>query len=176
MNASLNQQFNQLETERKNLFNELKYYTDETLNKKPSPEAWSAAEVVAHLVAAEELSLKYLQKKTLDTSREQSEGFKNKWRWLLVKIVFAVPLKFKAPEAVEPKIGYQSLNDLEAQWTNIRSQTLELLQRLTDKELNKTLWKHASAGKLNLHHMIQFFGIHFRRHKKQIERTLEAVK
>ncbi len=175
MNVQLQKQFNQLEEDRKKLFNELKSHSDDVINKKPSPEKWSAAEVIAHLITAEEMSLKYLSKKIRDTSKENSEGFKHKYRWLLVQIVFNFNIKFKAPEIVEPKMGYQSLANLEAKWSDVRNQTLQILQKLNDAEVNKTLWKHALAGKMNLHHMVQFFGVHYNRHKKQIERTLEAV-
>lgn len=176
MNKKLEKEFLQLEEERKNLFKELKSHSEEMLNKYPKPEAWSVAEVIAHITAAEEMSLKYLLKKTQDTSREGGETFKHKLRWLLVNVVFSFNLKYKAPEIVEPKRGYHSLANLEMQWAKIRLQTLSVLDKLSDQELNKTLWKHAVAGKLNLHHMVQFFRIHFLRHKKQIERTLAAVK
>ena len=176
MNTQIEKQFKQLEQERKNLFNELKNYSDEVINKKPAPEKWSVAEVIAHLITAEEMSLKYLSKKIQDTSKEKPEGFKHKYRWILVQIVFNFNIKFKAPEIVEPKMGYQSLANLETKWSDIRNQTLQLLQKLSDDEVNKTLWKHAIAGKLNLHHMVQFFGVHYNRHKKQIERTLTSVK
>ncbi|MCX6198785.1 MAG: DinB family protein [Bacteroidetes bacterium] len=176
MNAQLEKQFLQLEEERKTLFSDLKNYTDDIINKKPSSEKWSVAEVIVHLITAEEMSLKYLSKKIQDTSKESEESFKNKYRWLLVKLVFAFNIKFKAPEIVEPKMGYQSLADLETKWSNVRNQTLSVLQKLSDEETNKTLWKHALAGKMNLHHMVQFFGVHYNRHKKQIERTVVAVK
>ena len=176
MNTQLEKQFTELETERKNLFSDLKKYSDEVINKKPSPAKWSVAEVIAHLITAEEMSLKYLSKKIQDTSKEGEESFKNKYRWLLVQIVFTFNIKFKAPEIVEPNMGYQTLSDLEGKWSNIRYQTLQALQKLSEEEANKTLWKHALAGKMNLHHMVQFFGVHYNRHKKQIERTLVVVK
>ncbi len=175
MNVQLQKKFNQLEEDRKKLFNELKSYSDDVINKKPSPEKWSVSEVIAHLITAEEMSLKYFSKKIQDTSKEKSEGFKHKYRWLLVQIVFTFNIKFKAPEIVEPKMGYQSLANLEAKWWEVRNHTLQVLQKLSDEEVNKTLWKHALAGKMNLHHMVQFFGVHYNRHKKQIERTLEVV-
>ena len=176
MNTQLEKKFLQLEAERKNLFNDLKNYSDEIINKKPSPEKWSLSEVIAHLITAEEMSLKYLSKKIQDTSKEKPETLKGKYRWLLVQIVFAFNIKFKAPEIVEPKMGYQSLAALETKWSEVRNLTLQVLQKLSDEELNKTLWKHALAGKMNLHHMVQFFGVHFNHHKKQIDRTLKAVK
>lgn len=176
MKAQLEKRFAQLETDRKNLLNELKKYPDDVINKKPSPTAWSVAEVLAHLMTAEEYSLKYLQKKIQNTAESGNEGFKQKWRWLLVKGVFTFNIKFKAPEIVEPKIGFIPLEDLESRWADTRSETAKILNKLSDAEVNKTLWKHAIAGKMNVNHMVQFFGVHFDRHKKQIHRTLAVVK
>ena len=175
MNAQIKKQFDQLEADRKKLFDDLKQYSDELLNKQPKAGAWSVAEVIAHLMTAEEMSLTYLKKKTIDTSSAKPEGFKNKWRWFLVQVVFGFDIKFKAPEIVEPKMGYQTQAELDKKWSDIRSQTEAVLDKLSDKELNTQLWKHAVAGKMNLHHMVEFFGVHFRRHKKQINRTLKAV-
>lgn len=165
-----------MEEERKNLFSDLKKYPDDLLNKKPKPEAWSVAEVISHLMTAEEMSLKYLQKKLQDTSKARKEGLKHKWRWFLVQAVFTFDIKFKAPEIVKPNPAFASLSDLEKSWAATRSQILQLLMKLDDADLKKDLWKHAVTGKMNLHHMVEFFGIHFRRHKKQINRTLAAVK
>jgi uncharacterized damage-inducible protein DinB len=176
MKAKLEKQFAQLETERKTFFDELKKYPDDVINKKPSPRAWSVAEVIAHMMTAEEYSLKYLQKKVQNTAESGKEGVKHKWRWLLVQTVFTFNIKFKAPEIVEPKIGYVPLAELESKWAATRTETAKILHKLSDDEVNKTLWKHAVAGKMNLHHMVDFFGVHYRRHKKQIERTLAAVK
>jgi uncharacterized damage-inducible protein DinB len=176
MNRQLQKEFFELEEGRNLLFRELKQYSDETINKKPSLDRWSVAEVIAHLITVEEMSLKYLMKKAQDTSKAKPESFKNKWRWLLVQMVFIFNIKFKAPDIVEPKPGYKSLANLEAHWEKVRAQTLAVLNKLSDKEVNKELWKHAIAGKMNLHHMVRFFGIHFNRHKKQIEKTIAAVK
>ena len=99
-----------------------------------------------------------------------------KWHWLLIKIVFTFNIKFKAPEIVEPKIPFTTLAELETRWSNNRNAIAKILNTLSDEEVNKTLWKHALAGKMNLHHMVQFLGLHYYRHKKQIERTLNGVK
>ena len=176
MNAQLQSALNKLESDRKALFADLQQYPDELLNKKPSPEAWSVAEVIGHLLTAEEMSLAYLKKKVQDTSSAKPEGLKQKWRWLLVQVVFTFDIKFKAPDIVTPKIGYTTLAELDKRWSDTRRQTTAILNTLSDKELNSQLWKHAIAGKLNLYHMLAFFGIHFNRHKKQIARTLKAVK
>ncbi|HLP53060.1 MAG TPA: DinB family protein [Chitinophagales bacterium] len=176
MNAQIEKGFNQLEANRKALFDTLKQYPDDLLNKKPSEQAWSVAEVVDHVLTAEEYSLKYLQKKVQDVANAKPEGFKQKWRWLLIKVVFNFNIKFPAPEVVAPKAGYQTKAQMEARWNENRKQMHSILSKLNDKEINSQLWKHALAGKMNLHHMVEFLGMHFNRHRKQIDRTLAAVK
>lgn len=175
MTATLQKQFEKIEANRKSLLAELKNYSDETINKKPSPEAWSVSEVITHLITAEEASLKYLQRKLQDTSKSEKEGLKHKWRWLLINVVFTFNIPFKAPDIVAPKSGYRTLAELETKWETLRGEIYTVLAQLPESEAQKDLWKHAVAGKLNLYHMVQFFGIHFNRHRKQINKTLKIV-
>jgi uncharacterized damage-inducible protein DinB len=176
MHAKLQKQFTRLEDDRKEMFGDLKQYSDELLNKKPGADAWSVAEVLTHVLTAEEYSLKYLQKKVLSKATVGTEGFKQKYRWLLVKTVFTFNIKFKAPEVVVPKIEFTTLADLDARWTALRSDMYKLLDNLDDADADKILWKHALAGNMSLHHMVEFLGMHYHRHKKQVSRTLVAVK
>ena len=176
MNSKLEKDFKQLDAITQNLFADLKKYPDNVLNKKPSLQAWSVVEILDHLMLAEEFSLKYLQKKVLDTSTAKEENLKVKWRWFLVKLVFAFNINFKAPQVVVPTIGAATLAEMETRWNAIRVQIIQLLQSLKDEDANKDLWKHAIAGKMNLYHMVEFLGMHLNRHKKQIERTLQLVK
>ncbi|HWB63395.1 MAG TPA: DinB family protein [Chitinophagales bacterium] len=175
MNPTLQAQFNDIESSRKALFSYLAKYPDEVLNKQPAPGSWSAVQVIEHLLSSEEASLKYLQKKTLDTSKAQKAGLAGKWRLLKTKLVFAVPLKFKAPEALAPDNAFVKLADLEQRYNNVRSATIQLLGKLSDSELEKELWKNIISGKMNVYQMLEFFGFHFDRHRAQIERAVKQV-
>ncbi len=175
MNANLESQFLALEAERTALFNRLKTYSNDQLNQQPAPGSWSVVEVIVHLIVAEEMSHQYISKKVQNTSNVEKEGLKNKWRWLLIRIVFALNMKFKAPEIITPKSGYQPLADLDIRWSKTRTETWKILSSLNDDELEKLLWKHAVAGKMNLYHMVIFWGIHFRHHLNQIDRTLNSA-
>ena len=168
--------FNRLEAERKSLFKELAGYPDSVLNTKPSPQAWSVVQVIKHLMASEEASLKYLQKKTLSTSGVKPAGFSGKWRLMLTKVIFMVPVKFKAPEIMEPDTTEVSLKELDTQWEKLRMALFELLDKLPENDLDKEIWKHIIAGKMNIYQMLDFFHFHFVRHRKQIERTLAATR
>lgn len=176
MSAKLKSQFDALETSRKALFDSLKKYPDELLNKNPAPDKWSAVQVIEHLLASETASLNYLKKKTLDTSKSKHAGLTGKRRLFVAKLFFYAPLSFKAPSALEPSANFATLAELDTQWIKVRNETYTLISKLSDEELEKDLWRHLIAGKMNIYQMLDFFGIHFNRHRKQIERTLEMVK
>jgi uncharacterized damage-inducible protein DinB len=175
MNDILQHQFKDLEKSRKDLFNDLRDYSDDVVNDKPSPEAWSIAQVIEHLIMAEEFSLQYLQKKTQDTSKVPVAGFGSQWRFLLTQTVFFMNLKYKAPAIIIPSNNFASIKDLELRWDKVRKETFELLTQLPEGDLKKEIWKHAVAGKMNIEQMLAFFNIHFNRHRKQIYRTLAEL-
>ena len=172
MNEMLQHQFNDLEKSRKDLFDDLKAYSDDIFNEKPSAEAWSIAQVIEHLIMAEESSLQYLKKKTLDTSKVPVAGIKNQWRFLMVQTVFFMNVKYKAPKHIDPSANFVTVADLDARWTRVRHEMNVLLNQLPEADLKKEIWKHAIAGKMNIRQMLAFFTIHFNRHRKQVYRTL----
>ena len=175
MNPRLKSDFDKLETSRKNLFNSIKNYSDEKLNQKPSPEAWSVTQVLQHLITSEEASLRYLQKKTLDTSRSAKAGMKGGVKLFLTKLTFSIPIKFNSPETMLPAETFVPIKELETKWEKLRNDTWQLLSKLSDEELEKELWKHMLLGKMNIYQMLDFFDFHFERHRGQVERTIEKV-
>lgn len=175
MSTQLHKQFETLEQSRKALFNNLRKYPDELLNKSPAPGKWSVVQVMGHLMTSEGASLKYLQKKTLDTSRSKHAGFGGKRRLLALKFFFYAPVNFNAPTVLLPDDGFRSLSEVETEWTTLRNDLNELIGKLSEEELQKELWLHPMAGKMNIYQMLEFFGIHFERHRRQIERTAASV-
>lgn len=175
MNQDLQTKFDALEKDRKKLFDSLKSLTTDELNAKPDEKSWSVATTIRHLILAEEMSLRYLQKKTMDTARAEKTGLKNIWRMLLVRGVFFFDIKFKAPAIVDPEVTHETLEQLEQSWSAIRADTYKILAKLSEADTQKELWKHALAGKLNVQQMLSFFALHASRHTAQIERTVRVV-
>ncbi len=176
MNAKLKEMQTRMETEHKALFKHLHNYPDDLLNKKPAPDAWSVVQVLKHLITADGYSLDYLRKKVLSKEAVKNEGLTGLYKSLLLKVIFLTPLKFKAPKVVDPDAEFTTLKELEEKWTEIRLGINEATKQMTDEQLSQGYWKHARAGKMNIYQMFDFLHIHFIRHKKQIERTLKAVK
>lgn len=175
MKAEFEQRYKELEQKREQLFKDLKAYSDETINRLPDSNSWSVAEVIGHLMSAERATLSYLKKKTLDTSRSKNAGLSNKLKYNLLKMLFSVPLKFKAPKVTTPIAKYSLLLEMDIEWAAIRRDTNAIIAKLDEKDFKKELWLHPVSGKMNLLQMVNFTHIHFDRHKKQIEKTLKAI-
>ena len=158
------------------LISDLQPYSDEIINKKPSPEAWSVADNISHLIAGEEYVFNYVNKKIEDGTRAGKTGLSARIKRAVLKIAFALPIKFKVPKSVAPLIEYTTLKDLAAKWEKSAKATHNLLINLDESEFNKDIWKHPRVGKINFVQMMDFSIDHARRHEEQIKRTIAAVK
>jgi uncharacterized damage-inducible protein DinB len=175
MSTKLKAQYDTMERSRRALLDSLKQYPDNLLNKQPAPGKWSVAQVLDHIIAGEEGSLSYIKKKTQDIARAQPAGLRGRWRMLMLKVVFSSPVTFKAPPVLEPSQDFMTLQQLDERWTKVRAGIYAIISKLSDKDLEKELWKHIIAGKMNIYQMLSFLDIHYKRHKKQTQRTLKAV-
>ena len=173
--AALNQAFEKIEIERKHLYERLKSYDEIVLHAKPKPDAWSVIEVIEHLIAAEQASLQYLRKKTKDLNGAKKSTIGERFRSMALHFFLAAPIKFKAPSVAEPLSNNATLADTQARWNAIRTDLNVLWNNLPEDVLDRSWFKHALAGKLNLMQMLEFFGNHFERHEHQIWRTLKSV-
>jgi uncharacterized damage-inducible protein DinB len=152
MNKSLLTYFAQLEQQKDNLLNELSSLSIEKLNSAPAGK-WSIAQIVAHLITAERLSIQYMQK-------------------LIVLIISQrLPLRFKAPKlAKESTPTLSTLPELTAQWDSVRADLKQLLEKIPDHLVKRKIYKHVFAGKLNSRQALIFFREHFIHHLPQIQR------
>ena len=65
MNNKLKVLYEQLEDDRTRLMAELSKASGDTLSLKPSKDKWSVNEILTHLVTSEQLTIRYLKKKSL---------------------------------------------------------------------------------------------------------------
>lgn len=176
MKTKYNHLYQQHQQLKLKLFAELKIHSDEVINQKPSPDAWSVADIINHLIAGEQYVFSYVSKKIKEGKSASPTGITAQIKRNILKIAFALPIKFKVPKSVAPVSEYTTLKDLEAKWNNASKNMHELLNSLDEAEFNKDIWKHPRVGKINFVQMIDFAIDHFKRHGKQIQRTLKAVK
>lgn len=176
MKASLESRLDRLDAELLKLLKELESYEDEQLNKSPAEGGWSPLQVLQHLKQAEELSMRYLQKKLSYNPELKGAGLLSGLRSWLLKTYLRAPFKFKAPKNVDTTDMPRdlSLKNITKEWMAIRRELREFLASLPDDIYSKEVYRHPFAGRLTLAGMVDFFEEHFRRHQRQVQRALPA--
>lgn len=170
MNSRLQTLYDQLESQRADLLNEVRTLTAEKFNQRPDGK-WSTNQILAHVIAAERMSLQYLQKKVLALNEVSDTGFYEELKMVLLKVSQRLPgLKFRAPKIVlERTPSYGTFAELEADWEKLRIDLKAFLENLGDDHIKKRIYRHAVAGRLNVQHALLFFREHIVHHHPQIK-------
>jgi hypothetical protein len=173
VNNKLRVLYEQLENDRNRLMAELVKATSDKLFLKPSKEKWSVNEILTHLVISEQLTLRYLKKKSLGVAQLENSGVGERIRYALLKISQRLPLKYKAPESVVSNTPEaMPFAELHASWDSTRHELAQFLDSITDSNVNKLIYKHPVAGRFDIIHCLMFMREHYLHHLPQIKRLL----
>ncbi|HEX6890180.1 MAG TPA: DinB family protein [Chryseolinea sp.] len=173
MNSKLKVLYKQLEDDRNSLMAELSKASSDRLFQKPSKEKWSVSEILTHLVVSEQLTVRYLKKKSLGVDQLKNSGIGERIRYAVLKISQRLPLKYKAPESVVSNTpAAMSLPDLDTNWRGTRHDLEQFLDSITDNNVNKLIYKHPVAGRFDIVHCLMFMREHYLHHLPQIKRLL----
>lgn len=177
MHNSLQSIFDKLDADLIALLEDLKDQPDHVLNEKITPDEWSIHQTMYHLILAEELSLKYIQKKLSFNPVLKNTNLLSFMRGKALSMYFMYPFKVNAPTAISGENLPTDLRFWEVvkRWKDVRKETKEYIETLPDELLKKELYKHPAIGKMSLKDMLKFFDLHFTRHRKQINRTMQKV-
>ncbi len=170
-------QLDRLDQQLSALFRKLEPYDATQLNHRPADGGWTVLQVLHHLILAETASLGYVQKKLSFNPTLEKAGARATWRLFVVDFYFRMPTKFKAPKGVD-RSALPDESDFEStrkQWENQRKALRHYLSHLPEERFDRELYKHPFAGKMTLRQMLKFFGMHIKRHQKQINRVLKEA-
>lgn len=173
MERSLLNQFNILEKAREDLLESLFKLDDTLLNTIPKSGKWSPAQVVSHVIQAEELSFKYIEKRMRNATLNGKPGLGDLLKAGFVIFALKWPFKYKAPEMVAEVPDYRTIQELQEQWQEVRFKMKAVLEMVLPEHLHLSLYKHPIAGPMQIGNAMKFMQEHFNRHKKQIEKVLE---
>lgn len=136
--------------------------------------SWSIEQILAHLITAEKLSVRYLEKKIQGIEQADATGIWEDVKMFLLTISQRLPLKFKAPKTVvDSTPTYDDLESLVSDWATTREQLRVQLLKIKDEQVKAKIFKHIIAGKLNILHALDFLGEHIKHHMPQIRRALK---
>lgn len=175
VNPQLQRLYNKIEYQKREVFDLISPLSPDQIRQKPFPGKWSISEIVSHLIAAERLSVSYIQKKIQGVKQIKDSGFKEELVMLLLKTSQRVQgLKFKAPKYVKDNmVIYPDVETLKSEWTKTREDLRQLLENVEDKHLKRKIYKHAIAGYLNIQHAVMFFKEHVTHHTPQIRKIVK---
>jgi hypothetical protein len=172
MTPKLQSVFNETETTRKNVLQLVKNMPEEKFFQSPEGK-WSVSQILSHLIIAETLSLQYMKKKSLGLKDIDDTGFMENAKFLLLKIAQRLPIKYKAPAVLREKAPTNiPYNEIVRRWDQLRGEVKDFLEKFDDKSVNKKVYKHVVAGRLNVVQAIAFFNEHINHHLPQIKRLL----
>lgn len=177
MNVVLQNLFDELEIQRKKTLDSLKSLNMDQLNEAPVPGKWSAAQIISHLITAEQLSLRYMQKKIQGIKEVKDSGLWEEVKIRVLTISQRLPgLKFRAPKGViEHMAQYRDLSTMNTEWEKVRIELKSLLEMIPDEMINRKIYRHAIAGYLNAKHSLLFLREHIIHHTPQIKKLLNKM-
>lgn len=175
MHPKLSLKLSSLSEKSEDLMQDLGEVNLEILQKKPHEKAWSVIQILNHLMVSESSSLNYVRKKFLGVESVGQVGLVQRGKMKVLDLAFNGVRKFKAPVYVSNPSNAENLKELEEKWAEVRSELTYFLEDYPEDYIEKLVYRHPIAGRVSLYQMLDFFIMHMRHHKKQIERTLAAV-
>ncbi len=151
---------------------QIKDLTDSQIIKTPAGGGWSIQQVIQHLGLSEQLSLKYLKKKTLDPSRIPKRDLGYPFRKAALYLYLISPFRFKAPAMVSSR-QFANKEDIQETLVGIVAHQEEMIQFIRNLPPEATaglVYKHPIVGRMDLDGMFWFFTWHIRHHIRQINR------
>ena len=143
---------------------------DDTWRKAPSPGAWSAAEVLAHLTMVEEAI-------TGGVARMLAVPPKQLPFWKRIhfppRVAQLRQIKRRTPIPLDPALVLEKAESL-ARHTALRKRALELLTENAGRDLSAYRHKHPFFGYLNFYEWFSTIGYHELRHTEQIQEIVEV--
>lgn len=144
---------------------------------RPTPDAWSVAEIVEHLgIMENRLSslMKMMLKKAESASVEAASDLPDFRPFSLDQhIERSLKEKYIAPETVHPT-GNVSLKDSLDGLRRSRSALHDLRPRFETTDVSNMTYPHPVFGPLDLHQWLAFIGVHEERHLRQIETVISS--
>jgi DinB family protein len=150
------------------LLNAVKGLSAAQLNFKASPERWSILECVEHITNTETLAFEGTMesvKNPINSEKRNEVKFTDEQ---LINAVLDRSVKVKAPEVIQPKGKYTTLESALDVFNAQRDKTIEYIKSTPD-DLRNHLKPHPALGMLDGYQWLLLIGAHQKRHTLQIE-------
>jgi uncharacterized damage-inducible protein DinB len=174
LNKEFEQIFDQLEEQRRKVLSLVAGIDNAWLTVPPKRGKWSIIQILAHVMTAEELSIRYMQKKVLGIDEVKNSGPIEAMKLVVLNMMQRVPLKYNAPKVVVANTPQQiTFSELAARWDENRRNLRTLLNSIPESKSKRLIYKHVIVGRLNASQAMYFFREHINHHLPQIAAILK---
>lgn len=161
--------FQEIEAQRSALLAELAQWPPGRLSFRPTSGAWSAVEVLDHIVRAETETIADVQSTLHDPhplGALERPGIAALDRALRSDKRFKVPA---GSESIYPD-ATTSLAEVASRWNQVRAQTRVILETLDDADARCGVFYHPFAGWMTFAELLDHFSAHLYHHEFQLAR------
>src|SRR5215217_7628607 len=170
--SKVNLQFEKLESTRMKLWSRLRDLDNSILQFRPANDKWSILQILFHLNSSESNSVKYIRKKSQGGSSIPKSSFISSLKSFVLSAALRF-LKWKKPAVLPDPPENLSTSEVINTWNETRIQLKQLLEKLPDDMLDRNIFRHPAAGRINMKDALKFMQDHFDHHLKQIEERIE---
>jgi hypothetical protein len=167
-------QFNKMEEARLKLYSRITAMEEKMLHRRESEGKWSAIQIIFHLSNSEEMSVAYIGKKVKAGNSIPKTGLSAEVRILFLRFVSRYKKLKKPAWFPEPPENPDTKIILDA-WSETRDQLKQLIVKLPDDMLERKIFRHPLAGRLNIRQALTSLQLHFDHHLKQINSLLKRT-
>jgi hypothetical protein len=170
----IEKQFEKLDRATTKMLHDAKTLSAAQYRQSPKPGAWSVAQIANHVFLSEYLSLAYMRKKLAYPDQVPRYHPKSWLSIALIKTVFALRIKVKAPPTIDmdTRPDLLEVNALEEKWKALRAETKSFIAAHHQQFRDHLPFRHLFAGRMTFLQMLIFFQEHLQHHHKQIKRNI----
>ena len=172
MEGKLKLRYNKLLRQAEAIFTSIENLPEETIYQKPDANSWSIAQVIAHLVSVEKVTLGYLVNKKYEEIRNRG-NWRNRLNYGMLNLALRSRFKFKVPpvEALKPEDKpelSQHIND----WKEVQLNLKKYLEGFPAEAQQRMVFRHPLAGALTIEQCLSFMLQHMQHHLPQLNTLL----
>jgi uncharacterized damage-inducible protein DinB len=145
--------------------------TAEEWKSSPGKGAWSAGELVAHLIVVERRIVGTADRVTQKPAKRVS--FLKRLH-LPLALAESRLIRLKTPIPLDPQL-VRGKEAMLAELRDVRERSLAFLDETKNRDLSEYIWRHPFIGNLNLYEWFEMVAAHELRHTKQMQEIAAAL-
>jgi hypothetical protein len=164
--------FRSIDRQRAALLAEVTALTADQRTWRSAPDAWSAVDVIEHLVLAEQVVLGDLE--TAATRPDAPRQLRHRVRAVIVWVVLRFGIRVSIPaEAMRP-VGTTSFETLQVMWDAQHRALRTFVEGLDAAGVQRHVFRHPISGPLSVVQALRLLSAHLTTHQRQLRRLHDA--